>query len=132
MNEKRELSVKKVNSLPQTSSSDRQELPKENGEAINNSSKESKILEDSLGNLVIREAEAGKAGKARKAELKEQSEENKVQKVQYALSAVVCHIDDKNNEDRRNLVALIRVGERYHEKSNGNSITQWYIFNDFW
>ncbi|XP_051153059.1 PAN2-PAN3 deadenylation complex catalytic subunit PAN2 isoform X2 [Leptopilina boulardi] len=62
---------------------------------------------------------------------KENSDSPKVQKVNYELSAVICYINDKNNEDRRNLVALIRVGENYHERSNGNSSFQWYIFNDF-
>jgi len=53
------------------------------------------------------------------------------QKIQYRLSAVVCYIDDKN-EDRRNIVALLRVGPNYHERSAGNAVSQWYIFNDFW
>ncbi|XP_076240982.1 PAN2-PAN3 deadenylation complex catalytic subunit PAN2 isoform X3 [Calliopsis andreniformis] len=56
---------------------------------------------------------------------------NKVSKVQYSLSAVVCYIDDKNNEDRRNIVALLRVGPNYHERSAGSAVSQWYIFNDF-
>lgn len=54
------------------------------------------------------------------------------QKVQYSLSAVVCYIDDKNNEERRNIVALLRVGPNYHVRSSGNAVSQWYIFNDFW
>lgn len=54
------------------------------------------------------------------------------QKIQYGLSAVVCYIDDKNNEERRNIVALLRVGPNYHERSAGNAVSQWYIFNDFW
>ncbi|XP_033221398.1 PAN2-PAN3 deadenylation complex catalytic subunit PAN2 isoform X2 [Belonocnema kinseyi] len=123
LDEKRELTVKKVD-IPQQSCA-KQEFPAENGEAVENSNQKSETLEDSLGTLEIGDSEAGKA------KLDEQSEENKSQKVQYTLSAVVCHIDDKNNEDRRNLVALIRVGGQYREKSNGNSIPQWYIFNDF-
>ena len=54
------------------------------------------------------------------------------QRIQYGLSAVVCYIDDKNNEERRNIVALLRVGPNYHERSAGNAVSQWYIFNDFW
>lgn len=57
---------------------------------------------------------------------------NNIQKIQYSLSAVVCYIDDKSNEDRRNIVALLRVGPNYHVRSSGNSVWQWYIFNDFW
>jgi len=55
-----------------------------------------------------------------------------VQKVQYGLSAVVCYVDDRNNEERRNIVALLRVGPGYHVRSTGNAVSQWYIFNDFW
>lgn len=55
-----------------------------------------------------------------------------IQKIQYGLSAVVCYIDDKNNEERRNIVALLQVGPNYHERSAGNAVSQWYIFNDFW
>lgn len=55
-----------------------------------------------------------------------------VKKVQYSLSAVVCHVDDKSDEDRRNIVALIRVAPSYHERLTGSAVSQWYIFNDFW
>lgn len=55
-----------------------------------------------------------------------------IQKIQYGLSAVVCYIDDKNNEERRNIVVLLKVGPNYHERSTGNAVSQWYIFNDFW
>lgn len=54
------------------------------------------------------------------------------QKIHYSLSAVVCYIDDKNNEERRNIVTLLRVGPNYHVRSSGNPVSQWYIFNDFW
>lgn len=57
---------------------------------------------------------------------------NKISKIQYSLNAVVCYIDDKSNEDRRNIVALLRVGPNYHERSVGSAVSQWYIFNDFW
>lgn len=56
---------------------------------------------------------------------------NKISKIQYSLNAVVCYIDDKSNEDRRNIVALLRVGPNYHERSVGSAVSQWYIFNDF-
>ncbi|KZC14159.1 PAB-dependent poly(A)-specific ribonuclease subunit 2 [Dufourea novaeangliae] len=49
----------------------------------------------------------------------------------YSLSAVICYVDDKNNEDRRNIVALLRVGPHYHERSSGSAVSQWYILNDF-
>lgn len=55
-----------------------------------------------------------------------------IQKIQYGLSAVVCYVDDKNNEERRNIVTLLRVGPNYHVRSSGNPVSQWYIFNDFW
>ncbi|EFN73985.1 PAB-dependent poly(A)-specific ribonuclease subunit 2 [Camponotus floridanus] len=54
-----------------------------------------------------------------------------IQKIQYGLSAVVCYVDDKNNEERRNIVTLLRVGPNYHVRSSGNPVSQWYIFNDF-
>lgn len=57
---------------------------------------------------------------------------NKIRKMQYSLSAVVCYIDDKSNDDRRNIVALLRVGPNYHKRSSGSAVSQWYIINDFW
>lgn len=58
--------------------------------------------------------------------------EYKEQKMQYSLTAVVCYVDDKNNEDKRNLVAFIRVPPKFHLRSSGSPVCQWYIFNDFW
>ncbi|XP_078033618.1 PAN2-PAN3 deadenylation complex catalytic subunit PAN2 isoform X1 [Augochlora pura] len=55
----------------------------------------------------------------------------KVSKMQYSLSAVICYIDDKSNEDKRNIVALLRVGPNYHKRSAGSAVSQWYILNDF-
>lgn len=49
----------------------------------------------------------------------------------YKLTAVVCQI---NNASQKNLVALIYVGNRYHEVRLGEKDQksgQWYIFNDF-
>lgn len=57
--------------------------------------------------------------------------EKKIDKLQYTLTAVVCSIDDKTNEDRKHLVSLIKVGPNYHERSTGSAVSQWYIFNDF-
>ncbi|CAK9819946.1 PAN2-PAN3 deadenylation complex catalytic subunit PAN2 [Anthophora quadrimaculata] len=67
------------------------------------------------------------------AEKEDKPDENsdKINKIQYSLSAVVCYIDDKSNEDRRNIVALLRVGPNYHERWAGSAVSQWYIFNDF-
>lgn len=75
---------------------------------------------------IVSNAEVGEA-KSTNSEIS-----NNIQKIQYGLSAVVCYIDDKNNEERRNIVALLRVGPNYHVRSSGNPVWQWYIFNDFW
>ena len=53
------------------------------------------------------------------------------QHINYDLYAVVCYIHDPVNPDKKNLVALINVGPRYHERSVGSPVSQWYIFNDF-
>lgn len=53
------------------------------------------------------------------------------EKIQYTLSAVVCFVDDKSSEDGKHVVALIRVGPNYHERSTGSAVAQWYLFNDF-
>ncbi|XP_011300484.1 PAB-dependent poly(A)-specific ribonuclease subunit PAN2 isoform X2 [Fopius arisanus] len=55
----------------------------------------------------------------------------KVEKIQYTLTGVVCYVDDKSSEERRHVVALIRVGPNYHERSTGSAVAQWYLFNDF-
>lgn len=55
----------------------------------------------------------------------------KITKVEYILTAVVCYVDDKASDDRQHVVALIRVGPNYHERSTGSAVAQWYIFNDF-
>lgn len=45
----------------------------------------------------------------------------------YDLHAVVCYI----NDDRKNLVSIVNVGQSYHEQiSSNNPSSQWYIFND--
>jgi len=53
------------------------------------------------------------------------------QHVDYDLYSVVCYIHDPVNPDKKNLVALVNVGPRYHERSLGSPVSQWYIFNDF-
>lgn len=45
----------------------------------------------------------------------------------YDLHAVVCYIQ----EDRKNLVSIVNVGQNYLEHvSPNNPLPQWYIFND--
>lgn len=83
--------------------------------------------EENVENCNISNAEDSEAMKSTNPEIS-----CSTQKIQYGLSAVVCYIDDKNNEERRNIVALLRVGPNYHERSAGNAVSQWYIFNDFW
>ncbi|XP_063707749.1 PAN2-PAN3 deadenylation complex catalytic subunit PAN2-like [Culicoides brevitarsis] len=63
------------------------------------------------------------------------SEEASTKSKNYALTAVVCHIDEGTH---RNLVALINVDKSYHElktaktsSSNLSAETRWYLFNDF-
>jgi hypothetical protein len=54
-----------------------------------------------------------------------------VQTVEYDLCSVVCYVHDPVNPDKKNLVALVNVGPKYHERSVGSPVSQWYIFNDF-
>ncbi|XP_050298405.1 PAN2-PAN3 deadenylation complex catalytic subunit PAN2 isoform X2 [Anthonomus grandis grandis] len=49
---------------------------------------------------------------------------------EYELSAVVCHINDQNSPDKKNLVALIKVPQTYL-KNKENTENRWYLFNDF-
>ncbi|CAG0884364.1 unnamed protein product [Cyprideis torosa] len=55
--------------------------------------------------------------------------------VTFDLRALVSHIlsspDGDTKTERKNLVAAIKAGEKYHERSSGSSLTQWYLFNDF-
>ena len=126
LTEKRELFVKKTDNLSKTSKKANPEVSMENGETANNLEMDLKTPENTenegVENHVISNAES-------KEDI---VKENKAQTIQYALSAVICYIEDKNNDDRRNLVGLIRVGEGYHERSSGKDMFQWYIFNDFW
>lgn len=47
----------------------------------------------------------------------------------YDLYAVVCYINDQSSTDKRNLVALLKVPEKYLNKTN--DMSRWYLFNDF-
>jgi hypothetical protein len=61
----------------------------------------------------------------------EQTSVQSTQRIKYDLASVVCYVHDPGNPDKKNLVALINVGPRYHERSVGSPVSQWYIFNDF-
>jgi len=47
----------------------------------------------------------------------------------YELLASVAHIRDPKSGG--NLVAHINVGETYHQRKEGVTTTQFYLFNDF-
>lgn len=49
--------------------------------------------------------------------------------VTYELMASVAHIRD--NKLGNNLVSHIHVGETYHQRKEGVTTTQFYLFNDF-
>nr|XP_026693869.1 PAN2-PAN3 deadenylation complex catalytic subunit PAN2 isoform X1 [Ciona intestinalis] len=49
--------------------------------------------------------------------------------VEYELFSTVVHIDDPRTGG--NLVSHINVGEKYHQRKEGVTHTQWYLFNDF-
>ncbi|XP_044758606.1 PAN2-PAN3 deadenylation complex catalytic subunit PAN2 [Coccinella septempunctata] len=52
----------------------------------------------------------------------------------YQLSAVVCYVKDtgtNGNNDKHNLVALIKVPDCYIPKGVEISDNKWYLFNDF-
>ncbi|XP_064614568.1 LOW QUALITY PROTEIN: PAN2-PAN3 deadenylation complex catalytic subunit PAN2-like [Liolophura sinensis] len=47
----------------------------------------------------------------------------------YEIFASVSHV--KDSKTGGNLVACIKVGERYHQRKENVTCTQWYLFNDF-
>lgn len=124
-----ELSVRKLNNSPNESnngaSAARANVVVENGR---NDSK-IQIVTENVGEDDDdgEESEAAKEAKSTNPEISINT-----QKIQYSLSAVVCYVDDKTNEERRNIVALLQVGPNYHERLSGSAVSQWYIFNDFW
>lgn len=67
------------------------------------------------------EAKAGDEAVVEKQELPFASSQH----IDYDLYAVVCYIHDPVNPDRKNLVALINVGPRYHERSVGSPVSQY-------
>ena len=48
----------------------------------------------------------------------------------YELLASVAHIRDAKSGSG-NLVAHVHVGETYHQRKEGITTTQFYLFNDF-
>ncbi|XP_034178278.2 PAN2-PAN3 deadenylation complex catalytic subunit PAN2 isoform X1 [Osmia lignaria lignaria] len=136
LNSNGELSVEKINSprndYNESSSKPSEQVVVENGQG---DGKDKQDLEGSQQNSEEKTAENHVSAGADTgfAEGSDTIEENSVKtsKMQYSLSAVICYIDDKSNEDRRNIVALLRVGPSYHERSTGSAVSQWYIFNDF-
>lgn len=124
------MSVKKINELKNESNNDTSAQTSliENGQDDKTIQVISKnVEEENVKNCSI--VPNVEDGEAKSTNLKIS---DNIQKIRYGLSAVVCYIDDKNNEERRNIVALLRVGPNYHERSAGNAVSQWYIFNDFW
>lgn len=131
------MSVEKINSpkndYNESSRKPPEQVVVENGQG---DGKDKQDLEGSQQNSEEKSAEnhVSAGADTGDAEASDTIEENSVKtsKMQYSLSAVICYIDDKSNEDRRNIVALLRVGPSYHERSAGSAVSQWYIFNDFW
>lgn len=137
MNDSGEINVEKIAApkvVPTENSKPKEEVVVENGKSDN------KVQQDSESSVTSAKDTEGKTSENHvnagsdneNAEKEDKTEEKKPSKLQYSLSAVVCYIDDKSNEDRRNIVALLRVGPNYHERSSGSAVFNWYIFNDFW
>lgn len=132
LNESGELSVKEINTSKNDSSTDTfvQTNVIENGENDN------KIVSDDGDNNHEENSKdcdiTSDAVKDNKVKSTNQKISTNIQKVQYGLSAVICYVDDKSNEERRNIVALLQVGPGYHKRSTGSGVSQWYILNDIW
>lgn len=131
LDENGELSVRKLNGLPNESnngaSAARTNVVVENGR----DDSKIQIVAENAGEDDV---DGEESETANLAEAKSTNPEISIntQKIQYSLSAVVCYVDDKTNEERRNIVALLQVGPNYHERLSGSAVSQWYIFNDFW
>ncbi|CAH1116888.1 unnamed protein product [Phaedon cochleariae] len=83
-------------------------------------------LELREGELDVRKEEEGE--KEEESSMKENVESKR----RYALSAVVCYINDQTSSDKRNLVSLIKVPKAYFlERDKEPNDYQWYLFNDF-
>ncbi|KAF2360218.1 PAB-dependent poly(A)-specific ribonuclease subunit PAN2 [Trinorchestia longiramus] len=48
----------------------------------------------------------------------------------YDLMGVVSLVTDPRLPDKNNLVATIKVGPSYHERSGASPVDNWYLFND--
>uniref|UniRef100_UPI00358EBC1D PAN2-PAN3 deadenylation complex catalytic subunit PAN2 isoform X2 n=1 Tax=Myxine glutinosa TaxID=7769 RepID=UPI00358EBC1D len=59
----------------------------------------------------------------------DQGDANKEERVIYDLMASVAHVLDPRTGG--NLTAHIRVPQTYHQRKEGVTHTQWYLFNDF-
>ena len=55
--------------------------------------------------------------------------EGSKESVRYDLVGVVCHIAE--TEEKKNLVAFVNVGPKYHERAGSSLDSQWYLFNNF-
>uniref|UniRef100_H2YM51 USP domain-containing protein n=1 Tax=Ciona savignyi TaxID=51511 RepID=H2YM51_CIOSA len=64
-----------------------------------------------------------------RASFKERGTTSDAWYIEYELFATVAHIDDPRTGG--NLVAHVNVGEKYHQRKEGVTHTQWYLFNDF-
>lgn len=52
----------------------------------------------------------------------------------YELTGVVIFVRDPENEEKHNLVAVIKVPKPFFERANQppSSLGGWFLFNDFW
>ncbi|XP_017771009.1 PREDICTED: PAB-dependent poly(A)-specific ribonuclease subunit PAN2 isoform X1 [Nicrophorus vespilloides] len=66
----------------------------------------------------------------RKLELdSDEPNEDDGESMEYNLTGVVCYITEPSTQERKNLVALIKVPGSYMQ--DGNNEPAWYLFNDF-
>lgn len=129
LDENGELSVRKMNGSAETNNGPfaRTNVVMENGRDENRV----QIVTENAGDEHDGKENAANSNVAEATSTNSEMSIN-TQKVQYSLSAVVCYVDDKTNEERRNIVALLQVGPNYHERLSGSAVSQWYVFNDFW
>ncbi|XP_043271434.1 PAN2-PAN3 deadenylation complex catalytic subunit PAN2 isoform X2 [Venturia canescens] len=134
LNENGELSVDKLDKLSPNDGANenrnKREVLVENGQSSNNLHSDAQIDSQKISEAVptaVNDSENKENDNTSVAD----EYSGKVTKIQYILSAVVCYVDDKSSDDRRHVVALVRVSPEYHERSTGSAVAQWYIFNDF-